>query len=66
MLFNLCTRASLLLASKWKTEEVPCEEDWLAKVRYLLLMNKLLAIALYQQGNDLAFWNFKKDWADFF
>lgn len=66
LLINLCVAASLLLASNWKSTEVPSKEKWLGKVRFVFLMSKLSALINYRQGDSLTFFHFKKIWAPFF
>lgn len=65
LLLNFCIAASLLIASKWKSEVVPNKEEWLARMRYLALMAKLTAVVQYTQGHLMALDQFKKQWACF-
>lgn len=32
---NMLTAAALLLAQKWKSQEIPTITEWLAKIRYM-------------------------------
>lgn len=66
LLVNLCVAASLLLATKWKSVDVPSKEEWLGKVRFLCLKSKLFALLKFRQRNGLAFEYFKKQWAGLF
>lgn len=49
LLSNLLIAAKLLIAQKWKTEDIPTIHDWRFKCQYILLMHKLTTI---RKGKD--------------
>lgn len=51
--------SNLLIAQKWKTEDVPIIHDWRQKCHYMLLMNKLTAIRKGNKGQVTVISNFE-------
>lgn len=51
----MLTAATLLIAQRWKSVEVPTLREWLSKVHYMCLVNKLSAMCRYGAGyvNDV-------------
>lgn len=66
LLLNLSLAATLLLAAKWKTADIPTKKDWLRKATFLSLMCKLSAIIKYLQGHTQPFVRLKRQWAVFY
>lgn len=48
---HMLTAVSLLIAQRWKSEELPNIGERLAKVQYLCLLNKLSAMCKLQTGD---------------
>lgn len=44
--------ASMLVASKWKSAEIPSTDEWLSKVGYTALMSKLSAVCAYRTSQE--------------
>lgn len=61
----MLTASILSVVGKRKSEEIPLVTEWLAKVRYLGLMNKLSAICIYRTGQENAIENFTMQWGLF-
>lgn len=48
IIVNMLAAASMLIASKWKTPDIPTVNEWLTKVRFMgLLAKKLSAVCRY-------------------
>lgn len=57
--------ARFLNASNWRSETVPGKTEWLQKVQYVLLMNKITAINKLIAGNYQAMDTFLMIWDKF-
>lgn len=54
-LAHMLTAATLIIIAKpWKTQEKASVTDWIAKVKYMCLINKLTAIIKVRMGNTNA------------
>lgn len=62
LLINLIAAATMVVVRKWKSSELPLVGEWLSKVRYTALMNKLSTICAYRAGDANALYNFNKQW----
>lgn len=62
---NMLVAATTLIASKWKSPDVPSVSKWLSKIRYMGLRGKLSAICSYRAGRENALAEFRKQWEPF-
>lgn len=62
---NLVVAARLLLAANWKSENIPPGEDWLQKVHFVRLMDRLNGIVNVERGKGNAVELFHLCWKDF-
>lgn len=65
LLAHMLTAATLLIAKPWKSEKELQLMDWIEKIRYMCLVNKLTAIIIYRTGNATALRDFKVEWKCF-
>lgn len=42
--------ARLLLAATWKSEDIPTGEDWIQKVHYMCLTDRIMALLQFREG----------------
>lgn len=52
LLANMLTASISLLVQNWKTTKVPSKIEWLLKLRYVCLLNKLSADCKYRAGHN--------------
>lgn len=62
---NIFMVAKLLIAVTWKSAQIPTRYDWIMKVQYILLINKLSPVAGKRHGSNKALSIFKKWWCPF-
>lgn len=60
LIVNVLVAAKMLIAAVWKSLQIPTKNDWLTKLRHIMLMNKLSTISAYRQGVEPALVKFKK------
>lgn len=65
LIANMLTAAITLLAQNWKTTKVLSMQEWLLKVCYVCLLNKLSAICKYRTGYLNALKNCQSQWEVF-
>lgn len=66
IIMNALVAAKILVASYWKILHLPTKIEWLMKMRFNLLMNKLTAIIInYTQGAEKTSLTFVKCWSPF-
>lgn len=54
VLAHMLTAATLLIAKHWKSQENVTIADWVAKLKYICLINKLTATIKYRMGKTNA------------
>lgn len=54
LLVHLIVAARILMASKWKSEKIPSKEEWLQKVQYMCLVDKISLWLKIREGGDEA------------
>lgn len=59
------TEATLIMATDWKSSNIPSLEEWLLKLRHFLLLNKLSDINKFCMGQLRAMGRFQKEWTPF-
>lgn len=58
----LVAAATMLIASKWRTPEIPIVGTWLSKVRFMGMMAKITAICGHRAGNRNAMSDLTQQW----
>lgn len=66
LMANILAAAMTLIASTWKSSDVPTVGEWLRKIRYMGPMGKLSAICSYRAGRENALEEFREQWESLF
>lgn len=62
LLGHLIAAARLLLAAKWKSENLPTRKEWLQKVQYMRLMDKISVLLRLKGMENMVQKRFKLCW----
>lgn len=65
LLTHMLTAATLLIVKYWKSDEEVTDREWIEKVKYMCLVNKLTAIIRYRAGKVNVLKAFETEWKYF-
>lgn len=66
LLAHMLTASSLIIAKHWKAQVEVTLADWIMKVRYMALVNKLMAINRFTLGKMNVLKEYELEWHYFF